>query len=139
MNENIPPYLVMDTCCFSHYYMTKEKRERVKGLIHFDYDALKAYCKEHGVRIAITPYTFYESIQTCDSPKMMLMKKEAFERAGEFWIIKHNNLLERTTLGTEFLKGFDFENPEVFRKQREEWGKMVYEHLARGCFCLRRL
>lgn len=82
MNETIPPYLVMDTCCFSNYYKTEEKRERVKGLIHFDYDALKVYCEKEGVRIAITPYTFYESIQTCDTLEMIRMKKEALERVG---------------------------------------------------------
>lgn len=83
MNETIPPYLVMDTCCFSNYYKTEEKRERVKGLIHFDYDALKVYCEKEGVRIAITPYTFYESIQTCDTLEMIRMKKEALERVGK--------------------------------------------------------
>ena len=136
MNENIPSYLVMDTCCFSHYYMTKEKRESVKKHIFFDYDALKAYCKEQGVRIAITPYTFYESIQTCDSLEMIRMKKDAFDRAGEFWIINHNNLLEQTTLGAEFLKRFDFDNPEAFRKQRDEWGRKVYKALSPRLFLL---
>lgn len=136
MIENIPPYLVMDTCCFSHYYMTKEKRESVKKHICFDYDALKAYCEKEGVRIAITPYTFYESIQACDSLEMMRMKKEAFERAGEFWIINHNNLLEQTTLGAEFLKRFDFDNPEAFRKQRDEWGRKVYKALSPRLFLL---
>ena len=123
MNENIPPYLVMDTCCFCNYYKTAEEREKDKKNIHFDYDALKEYCKKEGVRIAITPYTFYECIQKCDSPEMIRKKKEAFDRAGEFWIIKHNNLLGRTTLGTEFLKRFDFDNPDAFRKQRDEWGR----------------
>ena len=136
MKEDNTPYLVMDTCCFSHYYMTKEKRERVKGLIHFDYDALKAYCKEHGVRIAITPYTFYECIQKCDSPEMIRMKKEAFDRVGVFWIINHNNLLDGTTVGTDFLKRFDFDNPEAFRKQRDEWGRKVYETLGPRLFLL---
>ena len=80
MNENVPPYLVMDTCCFSNYYMTAEEREEDKENIHFDYDALTEYCKKEGVRIAITPYTLYECIQTCDSPEMIRMKKEALER-----------------------------------------------------------
>ena len=30
MNENIPPYLVMDTCCFSNYYKTAEVRDSDK-------------------------------------------------------------------------------------------------------------
>ncbi|MBR4924538.1 MAG: hypothetical protein IKZ61_02185 [Prevotella sp.] len=51
MNENIPPYLVMDTCCFSNYYKTKEEREEDKENIHFDYDALTEYCKKEGVRM----------------------------------------------------------------------------------------
>lgn len=38
MNENILPYLVMDTCCFSNYYMTAEEREEGKENIHFDGD-----------------------------------------------------------------------------------------------------
>lgn len=136
MKEDIPPYLVMDTCCFSNYYKTGEKRERVKGLIHFDYDALKAYCEKEGVRIAITPYTFYESIQTCDTLEMIRMKKETLERVGEFWIINHNNLLDNTMLGSDFLKGFDFDNPEVFRKQRDEWGRKVYLALSPRLFLL---
>jgi hypothetical protein len=32
--------------------------------------------------------------EACDSLEMMRMKKAAFERAGEFWIINHNNLLD---------------------------------------------
>ena len=136
MNENILPYLVMDTCCFSNYYMTAEEREESKENIHFDYDALTEYCRKGGVRIAITPYTFYECIQKCDSPEMIRKKKESFERAGEFWIINQNNLLDRTTLGSEFLKGFDFDNPEVFSRQRDEWGEKVYLSISPRLFKL---
>ena len=136
MDENIPPYLVMDTCCFCNYYKTAEEREEEKENIHFDYDALTEYCRKGGVRIAIMPYTFYECIQKCDSPEMIRKKKEAFERVGEFWIINQNNLLDRTTLGAEFLKRFDFDNPEVFRRQRDEWGRKVYATLGPRLFLL---
>lgn len=136
MKEDNTPYLVMDTCCFSNYYKTDEEREEDKKNIHFDYEALKKHCEENGVRIAITPYSFYESIQKCDSSEMIRKKQEAFERVGEFWIISHNNLLEGTIAGKEFLKRFDFDNPEAFRKQRDEWGRKVYMALSPRMFLL---
>lgn len=126
----------MCKCCFSNYYKTAEEREEGKENIHFDYDALTEYCKKEGVRIAITPYTFYECIQKCDSLEMIRKKKAAFERVGEFWIINHNNLLDRTTLGSEFLKRFEFDNPEAFRKQRDEWGRKVYKTLSPRLYLL---
>lgn len=55
-------YLVMETCCFVHYC----KRDTGKG---FNYLDVRNYIETNGYAPAITPYTLYEFIQGCTSPK----------------------------------------------------------------------
>ena len=52
----------MDTCCFVHYF----NRNTCKG---FNYLDIRNFIEANGYAPAITPYTLYEFIQGCTSPK----------------------------------------------------------------------
>lgn len=111
----------MDTCCFGNYCAGCEQP--------FNYKSIRQYVKENGIRVAITPYTFYECIQNCDTPEKIQRQKAAFKAAGDFWIINVNKLLDGTRYCKSFLSEWDFDNTEAFIKQKDEWGRKVYATL----------
>lgn len=118
-------YLVMDTCCFVHYC----NREVSKG---FNYLDVRNYIETNGYAPAITPYTLYEFIQGCTSPKEIDKVRNQFLQAGPFWVINMQNLLGE---GFNFKYGYDFfteigfhtNNAEEIAKRVEEWRDKVYD------------
>jgi len=117
-------YLVMDTCCFVHYC----KRDTGKG---FNYLDVRNYIETNGYAPAITPYTLYEFIQGCTSPKEIDKVRNQFLQAGPFWVINMQNLLGE---GFDFKYGYDFfteigfhtNNAEGIAKKVEEWQDKAY-------------
>ena len=120
-------YLVMDTCCFVHYC----NREVSKG---FNYLDVRNYIETKGYAPAITPYTFYEFIQGCTSPKEIDKVRNQFLETGPFWVINMQNLLGE---GFNFKYGYDFfteigfhtNNAEEIAKRVEVWRDKVYQML----------
>ena len=120
-------YLVMDTCSFVHYC----KGDTSKG---FNYLDIRNYIETNGYAPAITPYTLYEFIQGCTSPKVIAEVRKQFLQAGPFWVINMQNLLGE---GFNFKYGYDFfteigfhtNNVEGIAEKVGEWRDKVYDAL----------
>ena len=115
-------YLVMDTCCFVNYCKPKGEVENNEKPA-FNYDDIRKFIEKSGYMVLITPYTMYECIQNCFTPEIIQSQREAFERAGEFWVVNMNHLLGKDfsyKYGPNLVEELDFENLKLFLGRRNQ-------------------
>lgn len=120
--------LVMDTCCFVNY-CNRNNETSGKGNEVFNYKEIEKYLEKTGYKLVVTPYTMYECIQNCITPEVIARQRNAFNRAGEFWIVNMNHLLGESVsyqYGPDWVSEFDFENQEMFLRKRDFWKWRLY-------------
>lgn len=131
MNEtNIHPagFLLMDTCCFSHYCRGSVRKE-------FNYLDIRKFINDNKYWAVITPYTLYEFVQNCTTPKVIEDVRDDIFRAGDFWVMNVNRLIGEEyafEYGPDFLLefGFDPSRPQEFINKLSIWRGKIYASLA---------